>query len=248
MPSDVPTAGLLNRERIEWVVFDAVGTLLFPDPPVARAYWESGRMHGSALDETEVGRRFRQACFNFDRDELDAADPDSATHLQTSETHEQRRWRSVVRGVFDDLPDIDACFRDLHEHFARPSAWSAFGDVEPTLRALRLAGLRLGIASNFDGRLHGVLDGDRCFAALELRAISSEVGYRKPSRRFFHAVAEMAGCPAERILFVGDDPANDVDGARAAGMPALQIDRNSSESAADVVADLTDLLDVLACR
>ena len=51
--------------------------------------------------------------------------------------------------------------------------------------------------------------------------ISSEVGWRKPARAFFAAVVGAAGVAPGEVLHVGDDPVNDVEGARRAGLKAL---------------------------
>ena len=47
--------------------------------------------------------------------------------------------------------------------------------------------------------------------------ISEEVGWRKPSQRFFDAALKKSGAVAERCLYVGDDPSADVAGGVEAG-------------------------------
>jgi putative hydrolase of the HAD superfamily len=80
------------------------------------------------------------------------------------------------------------------------------------------------LASNYDRRLRSVAAGLPELRPLGHLVISSEVGWRKPAREFFDAVARAAGVPAGQVLFVGDDPVNDGEGARAAGLQALLID------------------------
>src|SRR5690606_20106058 len=53
--------GVTRPERIRAVAFDAVGTLIHPDPPVAAIYEEISRRHGSRLTRDDVARRFRDA-------------------------------------------------------------------------------------------------------------------------------------------------------------------------------------------
>jgi putative hydrolase of the HAD superfamily len=227
------------------VIFDAVGTLMRPQPPVARAYWEAGRRHGSGLEEAEVGRRFRAAFADFERSELTGADPGDAAVLQTTEAHESRRWRTIVERVFDDLADCDACFADLYEHFARPAAWEFFADIEPAVRALHARGVAVAVASNFDERLARVLREHPLTPLLRFVLPSSSVGYRKPSRHFFEGVRERAGCETSELLYVGDDWNQDVLAARAAGLSAVQVDRAAVEPATGRVTDLRELLDLL---
>jgi putative hydrolase of the HAD superfamily len=226
---------------IRWVIFDAVGTLMRPQPPVARAYWEAGRRHGSGLEEAEVGRRFRAAFADFERSELTGADPGDAAVLQTTEAHESRRWRTIVERVFDDLADCDACFADLYEHFARPAAWEFFADIEPAVRALHARGVAVAVASNFDERLARVLREHPLTPLLRFVLPSSSVGYRKPSRHFFDRVRERAACAPEEMLYVGDEWQNDVQAARNAGISGLHIDRHALESAPGRITDLRQI-------
>jgi putative hydrolase of the HAD superfamily len=53
--------------------------------------------------------------------------------------------------------------------------------------------------------------------------ISEEVGLRKPDRRIFErAISDWSVTP-DSVLFVGDDPIADIEGARGAGMQALRV-------------------------
>jgi FMN phosphatase YigB (HAD superfamily) len=61
--------------------------------------------------------------------------------------------------------------------------------------------------------------------------ISSEVGWRKPAPEFFEAVCRCVGRLPNQIVFIGDDRANDYDGARAVGLQALLFDPKEQESA-----------------
>jgi putative hydrolase of the HAD superfamily len=216
----------LDPAAIRWVAFDAVGTLIRPQPPVADVYHRAGRRHGSRLTRDEVARRFREALVQADQpDATGCRCATGSDPLHTCEARESRRWRTIVERVLDDVEQIDPCFAELFAHFGQPSAWGCYPDAGPALASLRAKGLRLAVCSNFDARLHPVLDGLPELAPIELRVISSLVGYRKPSRRFFEALLERSGCQPHELLVVGDDRRNDVDAARAAAIQALQIDR-----------------------
>ena len=219
------------------VVFDAIGTLVTPEPAAGVAYSEAGRRYGSRLAQPEVVRRFG-AVF---RETLRNPDREGDPH-RTDEATERRFWSAVVSAVFDDLPQpgIEACFEDLLAHFAQPTAWRVYPDVAPTLRQLQSRGLKLAVASNFDRRLHAVFAGKSELAAIEHRFVSSEIGWRKPDRRFFAAVCEGLDSPADRILYVGDEPETDVAAATAAGMRSCLLAR-SGPTAAGVLTDLREL-------
>lgn len=217
------------------IVFDAVGTLITPDPSAGVAYHRAGRRYGSQLGEREVAARFSTAFRTTLRD----AGPEPH---RTDEPTERRFWRAVVRRVFDDLPPdaAAACFDDLFAHFARPESWRVYPDVRPALRELRRLGVTLAIASNFDARLHAVAAGHPELAALDRRFVSSEIGWRKPHPRFFQTVCENLGLPTADVLYVGDEPESDIASAQAAGLPAILL-RRDGPPGPDVLTELTQL-------
>lgn len=57
----------------------------------------------------------------------------------------------------------------------------------------------------------------------EFRILSCHAGCMKPDPEIYDLVIRSAGVPAGRILFVGDTPAADIEGPRAAGMRAIHI-------------------------
>src|SRR5262245_46984756 len=79
-------------DPIRAVVFDAVGTVLVPDPPAADVYVESARRFGVAVTPSEVRARFTNA--------LAVEDViDRAAGWVTSEDRERVRWQQIVTAV-----------------------------------------------------------------------------------------------------------------------------------------------------
>jgi putative hydrolase of the HAD superfamily len=220
-----------------FVFFDAVGTLLHPEPPAPVVYATVGRRFGSGLDEAAITARFRAA---FRRQEV----ADHVMGLRTNEEREVARWRAIVREVLDDVLDIEACFQELYTHFARADAWRCQLETAEILSVLAQRGHMLGIASNFDQRLRGLVEHLPMLRPVRHLVISSEIGWRKPALAFFVALCRRAGAPARQVLYVGDDSVNDYEGARAAGMQAVLLDpRSESELPAEVcVSTLSALL------
>jgi len=204
-------------DNVRAIFFDAVGTLIHPDPGAAAVYCEVGRRHGSKYDMEQIARRFKTA---FQKEE----DADRAGGLRTSEERERRRWQSIVAAVLDDVADPEACFEELYEHFSRPNAWQLEPEATRILEELSRRGFVLGMASNYDRRLRSVVAGFPGLSRLQHLVISSEVGWRKPAPEFFAAMCAATGLPAANILYVGDDRANDYQGAIAAGLQALLLD------------------------
>src|SRR5690606_22746605 len=133
--------------------FDAVGTLIFPDPPVHLAYYRIGRKYGSKSTPSEVLHRFRTAMAAPQSSRTGSQSPplpDGGTTTGNGEELERRYWRGIVGEVLPDVADPDACFEELFAHFAHPASWQCFADVEETLLEANRRGHRLALASNFD--------------------------------------------------------------------------------------------------
>jgi putative hydrolase of the HAD superfamily len=218
------------------VYFDAVGTLIDPDPPAPAVYAAAARARGSRLDVPEVAARFRAA---FRREE----EEDRRLGLRTGEEREVRRWRHIVGAVFDDVTDPEGCFQELFAHFARSDAWRCSAEVGPVLRELSRRGYQLGLASNYDTRLRSVAAGLAELESVRHLVISSEVGWRKPAGEFFAALRRDAGLPPDQIALVGDDRVNDYEGARAAGLRPVFFDPgNKSPELTPRIGSLHELL------
>jgi putative hydrolase of the HAD superfamily len=219
------------------VFFDAVGTLLHPEPPPPVVYAAVGRRFGSRLDEAAVRLRFHAA---FRRQE----EADRVGNLRTDEAREVARWRAIVREVLDDVADIESCFHELYAHFARVDAWRCQPGTAEVLAALSARGHVLGIASNFDHRLRGLVENMPTFRPVRYLVISSAIGWRKPARDFFTAMCRQAAAPPEQVLYIGDDPVNDYEGVRAAGLQAVLLspDKHVPVPEEARIKSLSDLL------
>ena len=202
------------------IFFDAVGTLLHPEPAAPEVYASIGRRFGTRLDGTTIAARFRVA---FRRQE----EADYADGLHTDEKREFERWRAIVAEVLDDVSDGEACFQELYAHFARPDAWYCLPEIAEVMQTLTARGHVLGIASNFDHRLRGLVENLPTLRSIHHIVVSSEIGWRKPASAFFAEIARRTDAPVERILYVGDDPINDYEGAQTAGIRAVLLDASS---------------------
>lgn len=135
------------------------------------------------------------------------------------------------------------------DHSAYSRTITVSEDTLSVLRALRGRGLRLGLVSNVallpdlmraDLKALGILD------LLDATAFSSETGTRKPDPRIFGACLEELGVEPGDAVFVGDRLLDDVAGAQAVGMRAVQTREFRREEDPSVVPDaVIDRLDEL---
>jgi putative hydrolase of the HAD superfamily len=142
---------------------------------------------------------------------------------------EREWWRALVRRVFraaDQMApfaDFESFFAELFAHFAAPAAWRAAPDAAAALAALRAAGHRLAVASNFDHRLPAILAGLGLAPLFEAVLLPADLGAAKPDPAFFAAVAARLAVEPPAAVYVGDDPGQDLAPARAAGWRAIDV-------------------------
>jgi putative hydrolase of the HAD superfamily len=225
---------------IRAVLFDVAGTLLELAEPVGETYARFARREGMTADADALGAAFRAA--------FAAARPLAFPGVEAAErrAHERDWWRSIVFAAFaaarvEGPPSsLERAFEAVFEHFSRPEAWRVFDDVRPALASLRAAGLRLGVVSNFDGRLHALLDRLALASAFDAIVLSSECGFAKPDIRIFAEALNRIGTEPAGALHVGDSDELDIRPARKVGLTALRIDRRG-ESGVGAIGDLREL-------
>ncbi|MGD9648010.1 MAG: HAD family hydrolase [Pirellulales bacterium] len=225
----------LELAGVRAVVFDAVGTLLRPQPKVAKAYCDVARRFGSRREEPEVQSRFLAAW------QAEEARDSQSNSLRTDEARERRRWQTIVAAVFPEVGDQAALFAALWDHFADAASWRQFADVEQTWLQLAARGLVLAVGSNFDRRLLGICQAIEPLAGCSHVYPSSLVGHRKPAIEFYRHVATALQLPGESILMIGDDYENDFVAARRSGWRALFLSRDRAVSDAASIESLTEL-------
>lgn len=103
------------------------------------------------------------------------------------------------------------------------------------LARLAAAGKRMAVVSNAEGQVEADLRDAGFGEFLETVVDSHLVGVAKPDPRIFEICLERLGVTRERCIYVGDVPAFDVEGARAAGIPAVLIDAHGLHEDVDAV-------------
>lgn len=206
------------------IFFDAAGTLMETREPVGQSYSRIAQKYGLNASSGEVSAAFRRVFHNSPG--LAFGPGHSGDELRRLERH---WWHELVAETFRGLggfSDFEEYFNELFAFFGDPAHWIADPQAPPVLDELRADGLILGVLSNFDHRLYGILDGLGLRRYFDSVTISSEAGYAKPSPEIFEtALARHVLRPAE-ALHVGDSEHHDVAGATAAGIAAALIDRD----------------------
>ena len=210
--------------KIEWVFFDAVGTLFRVRGSVGEVYGREASRHGFEGARDRAGTTLLDRTFKSAFRKVQAASPLAE---RSGETAQKEWWKEVVRETFRDLgpfPRFDGFFESVHDLFATDAAWELEPGCRRVLDRLKLQERNLGIISNFDSRIDSVLKSLEIRQFFDLVSVSSESPHAKPQEAMFRMVIRQAGTVPDRCLHVGDHPGEDYDAGRAAGLHALLYD------------------------
>jgi putative hydrolase of the HAD superfamily len=217
-----------ERAQIKAVTFDVGGTLIEPWPSVGHVYAEVAARHGlKTFSAEQLNARFK-----------------AGWRTRKTFEHSRSEWAELVDEVFAISPAEpfrDIFFSELYDRFAEPIAWRVFEDVVPALSTLASRGIRLGVISNWDERLRGLLRKLKLNGYFATLTISREVGFPKPSRVIFRQAAAELDLQPNAILHIGDSLEMDVTGAKAAGFQALQIHRGDGAASNHQLRSLAEL-------
>jgi putative hydrolase of the HAD superfamily len=233
----------MPSRRLRAVFFDAAGTLFTVNGSVGEAYARLARQHGKEVAVADLETGFRRCFARTPPMAFPGASSDQVLKL------EKQWWRDVVRNVFAPLgpfPRFADYFEALFPHFAQAEAWRLYPETLEVLTALKSRGLLLGIISNFDSRLFGLLDGLGIAAFFDPVVISTQVGAAKPeSAIFLRALAHHRLRPDEAV-HVGDSYEADVAGARSVGLTPILVDRRDHDQSTDGYLRVKSLAEVLS--
>ena len=220
------------------VFFDAGATLVRPAPPVEEVYASEFSRDGGSFSARELYGALALAWQEVQAEK--AADRYGGVR---GEPEFWRMFLNRVRARLDGGVVSAQAFERLTAHFRDPGSWSVYADVTGVLANLEARGFLLAVVSNWDSHLPALLEGlglARSFRALSVSAIE-ETGKPEPEI-FLRTCERLAVAPAE-ALHVGDSLAEDYEGARAAGLQALLLDREDRHpQIEDRIRSLTELL------
>ena len=215
------------------VLFDVDFTLAKPGPDLGpEGYERLGARYGMTLDPGRYDEARRAAFVDLKRHpELD---------------HDEEIWIRFTQRIIEGMGgagDTYAAACEMEGGWAHAHHFELYEDVLPTLAALRVRGLKLGLLSNsardldeFVGH-HGL--------SVDAVLTSRAHGKTKPHEAIFRHMLELLDVVAGDAVMVGDTIEDDVEGALGVGMRAVLVDREVRYPQHDSIAGLRALLSVI---
>jgi putative hydrolase of the HAD superfamily len=215
------------------VLLDAMGTLVTFAPPAPRLAAGLREALGVEVAEADAARAVRAEIAYYRAHLHEGADAGGLARVRLA-------CARVVRDELGLEVPAEAVVAPLLDSIV----FVAYPDAAPALRALRAAGRRLVVASNWDVSLHEALDRTGLAPLLDGAVASAEIGSAKPAGAIFARALELAGEEAAGSWHAGDSLAEDVEGAMRAGLRPVLVDRagrGGAPAGVPVIASLAAL-------
>lgn len=136
--------------------------------------------------------------------------------------------RSIIEHMGGSGPGALAAARDIYDEWAACHHFFLYDDVEPALRQLAGAGLRIGLISNTQRPLEEFAAHFELTGLISAAISSAAMGFLKPHPAIFDAaLSALDVTPAEAVM-VGDSVRHDIEGARRMGMRAVLVRRTGA--------------------
>jgi putative hydrolase of the HAD superfamily len=216
-------------ERPKVIFLDAVGTIFGVKGSVGEVYSQIAQQFDVEVSAETLNTTFIRS--------FKAAPPPifSDAEAQDIPQREFDWWRIIAQntfesaGVIQQFSDFSAFFSELYIHFGTAEPWFVYPDVLSSLENWRRLGIELGVISNFDSRIYSVLQSLELSNYFTSVTISTEVHAAKPDPQIFAIALAKHNCPPEAAWHIGDSVVEDYQGAKAAGIRGVWIDREKSK-------------------
>jgi putative hydrolase of the HAD superfamily len=149
-------------------------------------------------------------------------------------------WKTIFHDLFPGNPQAALHMWELFKHSYFDSL---FPDTLPILETLKKRKVPMGVVSNYGAHLIYTMYKLNIYDYFNFVIVSSLVGVAKPEPGIFQLALEKAGVTPNRMLYVGDNVTDDIEGSRRMGIDAVLINRpgRTPSTAPIVIGSLLDI-------
>ncbi len=198
----------MQKIQAKAVLFDVGHTILFPNPDF---FFDLATQYQARLPREE-----------FD---LLGARVKYRTYRENPENPYARWFTEWMTGAGVPPKDVPAILQEIRRRHEEQNLWDT---LEPTVPEvfiqLRERGFELGVISNADGSIEGLLQKYEIDGYFRVVLDSAVVGVEKPDARIFLMAAEALQLEPKDCVYIGDQWAIDGQGAQQVGMHPVILD------------------------
>jgi len=203
----------MSRHRA--LLLDAFGTLITVDRPAERLQASLAARLGTEIAPEQAEAAMRAEMRHYREHCQQACDAESLAELH-------RECAAIVM----DRCGVDAPEEPALAVLSDAVVIRAYDDAPPALEMARRRGLATAVVSNGDCSMPSQLE--QAGLHVDVVVDSATAGAAKPDPAIFRRALHLLGVAAAEALHVGDHEELDGDGARAAGIDVVIIDRSGS--------------------
>ena len=210
---------------IRAVFFDLYDTLIGFDPP--RDVIQGRALSSFGFESDKAGIDAGYALADALMAEQTAQAPLSALSASSQADFFARYEQLILRGAGHDV-DLETAAEIWRAVRKQEYGFALYDDVAPALDALRSGGYIIGVVTNMSRPGVEVAESMGFSDRVDFTLSSMDVGASKPDPKMFMAALSRAGVSANEAAHVGDQLETDIEGARAAGINPVLIDRHEA--------------------
>ncbi|MDX1918360.1 MAG: HAD-IA family hydrolase [Candidatus Caenarcaniphilales bacterium] len=235
---------VIERSSIKLISLDAADTLIRLYRSVGEQYADIASTFGVQVREEEIDPIFKHKFKQFSSKDC------PVNHPKLS----KKWWSSLVAEIYghfevrvsDFSPSFESFFERIYTLMSERNSWALYPDAEPMLETLQSMNYAMIVFSNFDSRLHKILEGLQIAGFFRKIYCSGELGLHKPDPRAYTKIAQLEGLEPGAILHIGDGLENDRIASQKAGFRSLWLRRGrESDSAKGEISSLSEIVDYL---
>ena len=212
-----------TRPRIiRAVFFDLYGTLATFDPPREVIQANAAAQFGLALSPEGVDSGYHLADQHMSRQNATAPVRNMSPAEQA---HFFARFEQLVLDGAGHSVDLETAAAVWKRVRSQRYKLALFEDVVPALDRIRNSGLLTGLISNVHSTGSALADSMGLTGHIDFAVTSGDAGAEKPHPAIFRAALSKAGVRPAEAVHVGDQIESDIDGAQAAGIAPILMDR-----------------------
>jgi putative hydrolase of the HAD superfamily len=222
----------------EVLLFDALGTLVQLEPPAPQLRRVLADRFGLDLTPREADGAMRAEIAHYRANLQRGRDPEALAELRTE-------CAAVLRAALPPSERLSQIsLAELTAALLAALRFRPFPDAAPALRGARARGQRTAVVSNWDAALPEVLERVGLLDLVDAVITSAAVDAPKPDPAPFRAALESLGADPTGAAHVGDSAAEDVAGARAAGVAPVLLVRRGPPPVGSEARVITSLLEL----
>jgi putative hydrolase of the HAD superfamily len=213
------------------VLLDALGTLVELQPPAPRLRARLAAEGFEVPEERAVAGFAAEISYYL------------AHHLEGSDRERLDDLRDRCATAMMDALEVPGLDHATARHAMLDALeFTAYPDAPAALAELRQRGHRMVVASNWDCSLPDWLGPTGLLDHVDGVVTSADAGAAKPDPAVFREALELAGVDGGDAVHVGDSLDNDVEGARAAGIRPILVQRaGEPPGGVEAIRSLTEL-------